>query len=347
MPNGVKYSTTTPSGSLRRDNVALGVNGNLGPTANTGFYSMPTPASGKYIINKVAASGVPNFFAPQNDTELIQFARNEGATGANTGSAAAVLAWIATQPNLEAANFEYENIVTDGLVLNVDAGFVGSYPTTASAWYDISGNNYTGTLTNGPTFSSANSGSIIFDGVNDYANVTNDLSGRQQWSSYWSSSNKMTVCAFVKFNTTTRTGDRYGIIGNRYYYNTGYFNFHVHSNTVDQYSLAYNNGYDGNFVLGPSVLDLRNQWLFVSVRHNGDLTTNAVRFSINTSFTNASLRFAVPIGVYMSSTDLNLVIAKEESYHWMNISNINVYNRFLSDQEILQNYNALRGRFGL
>jgi hypothetical protein len=140
MPNGVKYSTTTPTGALRKDNVALGVNGNLGPTANTGFYSMPAPASGKYIINKVAASGVPLFFAPQNDTELIQFARNEGATGADTGSAAAVLAWIAIQPNLEAANFEYENIVTDGLTLNLDARFVGSYPTIGTTFYDVSGN---------------------------------------------------------------------------------------------------------------------------------------------------------------------------------------------------------------
>jgi hypothetical protein len=140
MPNGVKYSTTTPTGALRKDNVALGVNGNLGPTANTGFYSMPAPASGKYIINKVAASGVPLFFAPQNDTELIQFARNEGATGADTGSVAAVLAWIAIQPNLEAANFEYENIVTDGLTLNLDARFVGSYPTIGTTFYDVSGN---------------------------------------------------------------------------------------------------------------------------------------------------------------------------------------------------------------
>ena len=140
MPNGVKYSTTTPTGALRKDNVALGVNGNLGPTANTGFYSMPAPQSGKYIINKVAASGVPLFFAPQNDTELIQFARNEGATGADTGSAAAVLAWIAIQPNLEAANFEYENIVTDGLTLNLDARFVGSYPTIGTTFYDVSGN---------------------------------------------------------------------------------------------------------------------------------------------------------------------------------------------------------------
>ena len=153
MPNGIKYSTTTPSGSLRRDNVALGVTGNLGPTANTGFYSMPTPASGKYIINKVAASGVPNFFAPQNDTELIQFARNEGATGADTGSAAAVLSWIATQPNLEAANFEYEGIVTDSLTCNLDARFVGSYPNTGTTWYDLSGNaNNASFYVGSPTF---------------------------------------------------------------------------------------------------------------------------------------------------------------------------------------------------
>jgi hypothetical protein len=140
MPNGVKYSTTTPTGALRRDNVALGVNGNLGPTETTGFYSMVTPTIGKYTINKVAASGVPLFFTPQNDAELIRFAKSEGATGDDIVSAAAVLAWIATQPNLEAANFQYENIVTDGLILNVDAGFVGSYPTTGNDWYDLSGN---------------------------------------------------------------------------------------------------------------------------------------------------------------------------------------------------------------
>ena len=155
MPNGVKYSLTTPTGALRKSNVALGVNGNLGPTANTGFYSMPAPQSGKYIINKVAASGVPLFFAPQNDTELIQFARNEGATGADTSSAAAVLAWIAIQPNLEAANFEYENIVTDGLILNLDAGFVGSYPTTNTTWYDLSGKGTNISIPNSNTYSNS------------------------------------------------------------------------------------------------------------------------------------------------------------------------------------------------
>jgi hypothetical protein len=74
MPSGIKYSTTTPSGSLRKSNVALGVNGNLGPTANTGFYSMPVPASGKYIINKVAASSVPLFLVKDLNGNTVYYA---------------------------------------------------------------------------------------------------------------------------------------------------------------------------------------------------------------------------------------------------------------------------------
>ena len=153
MPNGIKYSITTPTGALKKSNVALGVTNNLGPTGTTGFYSMVTPASGKYTINKVSVSGIPNFFTPQNDAELIRFARSEGATGADTGSAAAVLAWIATQPNLMAANFQYENIVTDGLILNLDAGFVGSYPTTNTTWYDLSSNGTNISIPNSNTYS--------------------------------------------------------------------------------------------------------------------------------------------------------------------------------------------------
>jgi hypothetical protein len=241
----------------------------------------------------------------------------------------------------------YGNIVRDGLVLDLDAAKRDSYPGTGTVWRDIASGVITGSLINGPTFDPNNGGSVVFDGVNDYVNVTNGLYGRQQWSSYWSSSNKMTINAFVKLNTTTRTGDRYGIIGNKYYSGLGYFNFHIHSNNDTQYVLAYNNGYTANFTTGPSVLNLRNQWIFISVRHDGDLTTNSVRFSINTDFTNANLTYTVPIGVYMSATDLDLVIAKEQSYMWMNMSNLSVYNRFLSDAEVLQNYNALKGRFGL
>ena len=59
-------------------------------------------------------------------------------------------------------------IITDGLVLALDAANVKSYPGSGTSWNDLSGNNNTGTLTNGPTFDGGNGGSIVFDGVNDY-----------------------------------------------------------------------------------------------------------------------------------------------------------------------------------
>ena len=66
-------------------------------------------------------------------------------------------------------------IVTDGLVLCLDAGNSKSYPGTGTTWTDLSGRGNTGTLTNGPTYSSANGGSIVFDGSNDFVQCTGSL----------------------------------------------------------------------------------------------------------------------------------------------------------------------------
>ena len=62
-------------------------------------------------------------------------------------------------------------IVTQGLVLALDAASNNSYPGSGTTWKDLSGNNNTGTLVNGPTFSSANGGTFILDGSNDYINA--------------------------------------------------------------------------------------------------------------------------------------------------------------------------------
>jgi hypothetical protein len=62
-----------------------------------------------------------------------------------------------------------QKIVSNGLILNLDAAQLRSYPTSGTTWTDLSGNGYNTTLVNGPTFNSANGGSIVFDGTNDYA----------------------------------------------------------------------------------------------------------------------------------------------------------------------------------
>ena len=74
----------------------------------------------------------------------------------------------------------YGNIVKDGLILDLDAAKRDSYPGTGTAWNDISGFQYNGTLTNGPTFNPSNGGSIVLDGANDFINgsiLTNLLKG--------------------------------------------------------------------------------------------------------------------------------------------------------------------------
>ena len=68
------------------------------------------------------------------------------------------------------------DIIEDGLVLCLDAANINSYPKSGTTWSDLKGSN-DGTLTNGPTFSSANGGCIVFDGSNDYVNGFRPVSG--------------------------------------------------------------------------------------------------------------------------------------------------------------------------
>ena len=67
------------------------------------------------------------------------------------------------------------DIIEDGLVLCLDAASKRSYPGTGTTWTDLKGGN-NGTLTNGPTFDAGNGGSIVFDGTNDYVDVSGTAS---------------------------------------------------------------------------------------------------------------------------------------------------------------------------
>ena len=85
-------------------------------------------------------------------------------------------------------------IVSNGLVLALDAADKNSYPGSGITWRDVSGNNNNGTLTNGPTFDSSNGGSIVFDGTNDF--VTGSIG---------SINAPFTFSVFGKFNNVSQT----------------------------------------------------------------------------------------------------------------------------------------------
>jgi hypothetical protein len=225
-----------------------------------------------------------------------------------------------------------QEIVTDGLVLHLDAAQLRSYPTTGTTWTDLSANGNTGTLTNGPTFNSENGGSIVFDGVNDYAtipDVTNvtDFSNAQNYSiQFWvyTTSNPAEDPIVEKWN---------GISGYPYVFR--YFT----NSTI--YTGAYNGTNTNVSNLRPISLNSFNNICGVY-----SWSTNLLLLYIN--------------GVLQSSTTLNLTgnitnnsplylftRGNSSLYTSGRISMLKIYNKALTTAEVLQNYNATKSRYGL
>jgi len=147
-------------------------------TAN--YYVSRSNAEGAYVeggLPAVDEYSAPVFWltAGTSSLDIITIVNGlpdrRGQIPFNSGSQA--LNWVASSSNYFAVGPPYEQIDADSLKLYLNAGQIISYPTTASTWYDISGYNGLGTLTNGPTFNT--NGWIAFDGTNDYVNFFNNL----------------------------------------------------------------------------------------------------------------------------------------------------------------------------
>jgi hypothetical protein len=215
-------------------------------------------------------------------------------------------------------------LVQSGLVLNLDAGASTSYPGSGTTWTDLSGNSNTGTLTNGPTYSSVNGGSIVFDGVDDFIDFTSD--------SNLLPTAGLTISVWVK----TTVADKYLVNKTSNVFTNGYVMI-GNSSSVMQF------GVNGISVTTPSVITT-GAWLNVVgtwtpstsllMYQNGALV-NTNTTSIPASITNPSV--VLEIGRNFNGAD-----------NWNgSLSQALIYNRALSATEISQNFNALRGRYGI
>ena len=169
MANAIRYSTTGDTQSLKKGNFFFGVGDvGKGPSSATTYYNGSTPSASGYTVYSFDASQPSriSYASPTSDSEFISITNVK--SGQNFTGVTQCLNWYATQTDHVSVNKDYEPIVSNGLVLNVDASYTPSYTSSGTTWYDLaySGNN--GILTNGPTYSSANGGSIVFDGVDDY-----------------------------------------------------------------------------------------------------------------------------------------------------------------------------------
>jgi hypothetical protein len=221
-------------------------------------------------------------------------------------------------------------IVTDGLVLYLDAANTKSYPTTGTTWNDLLGTN-NGTLTNGPTFSSDNGGSILCDGVNDSIIVPDNsvldfTGGVNLTSEVWIKFNLYKDISFINAK-----GDGGGGVNNYNYFfigtNTSMY-FRISDGTTSQSSpiITQTNLPTGSWGHVVAVLDTGAIRLYLNGREIGTATVRTINPNPNNN----------PFYISAPSYSLN-----------GSISISRIYNRALTASEVLQNYNATKQRYNL
>lgn len=173
MPNLVKHNTSTETQALRKGNFYLAV-GDVpkGLTSESGFWTGYDVPPGGYVIYLDKSFQGPSIYAATSDEELVSLVNR--ISSSSFTSLAQALGWAAGQTGVMIVNKQYPAIITQGLVMNLDASFTTSYPSGGTVWYDTSPLVNNGSLSNGPTFS--NNGYFSFDGVDDFGTVSNNSS---------------------------------------------------------------------------------------------------------------------------------------------------------------------------
>jgi hypothetical protein len=234
-------------------------------------------------------------------------------------------------------------IVTDGLILYLDAANTKSYISGSTVWNDISRGGNNGTLINGPTFNNSNIGAIVFDGVDDYVSLPqstpNQTIGNYSFSLWLKFTNTITSSSTSNFMMLEAQNVLLGGVDNYLY-------------LLSNATLPGSNGRIGFQTFNPlSILYtttntwVGNQWYNITCTYN-------ILTSIQSIFVNGVLENFTTIAncYFNTNTYFGLGAYSIPPRTWFfngKIANFMVYKKTLSPTEILQNYNAAKTRFGL
>lgn len=235
------------------------------------------------------------------------------------------------------AFFRGPNIVTDGLILALDAASPKSYPGSGTTWYDLTTNSLDATLYNGVSFSTNKQGTMVFDGVNDYGQI---------------SSSTLTAINIFTFElwfnrtgiaTTTPPYDRIfqkegGISG----YPAWGWSIAESDPAAISFLSAYGDGTTFNNTINFNSNDKieLNEWNCLATTVDSNLLAS--------NYFNGSLSSTGTLNnAPMNTQDTILIAIGDGRESQGEISTVKVYNRALTADEVAQNYNALKSRFGL
>jgi len=239
------------------------------------------------------------------------------------------------------------SIVTDGLVFCVDAANQRSYPKSGTTWSDLAGSN-NGTLTNGPTFDTGNGGSVVFDGTNDY--VVSQSTPSE--SPFDGSSTEMTVCGWVNPDTLID-----GTISSLYKSSSTSLLYLLGIKSDGKIRFTqYSNNTGTNYVNNTtdSAHYSAGEWSFIVATLDTTKASNSritIYFNGSEVASTADAIAGTPSNPILSATSSikigYITNVSNNSQLLMNgkISNVSIYNRALSADEIRQNYNATIGRY--
>lgn len=220
-------------------------------------------------------------------------------------------------------------IVTNGLVMALDAANKRSYLGSGTTWTDLTGNGNNATLTNGPSFNSSNGGTITFDGTNDYATLSSAQiapgTGAFTWN-FWLKLIDLTTYS-IPFSGAG-SNSNYGVIFMDPRSGTGGLGYYAAGTRIADYDITFGSKWwNITFVGNGGANGSRNLILYRNAVQAGGTYTYDYNFTSTTPY----------IGV------------NHDSFSELmrgNISIVSYYNRALSTTDILQNYNTTKSRFG-
>tara|TARA_R100000734_G_C3280437_1_gene74190 strand:- start:94 stop:825 length:732 start_codon:yes stop_codon:yes gene_type:complete len=240
--------------------------------------------------------------------------------------------------------FAGPNLIEDGLVLALDAGNAKSYPGSGTTWTDLSGQDNNGTLVNGPTYSSGNGGSIVFDGTNDRIDSYDD-------ADVFVDDNSLTVSIFVNIDEPTKTG-KGGLVSSQRFQSesdAGGYGLCIYNGTQLCVNLTKDiSGTQTTYQAVCTFTYVRQQFKYYSFTYDNSSKTVTTYMDGVQQATSTSSNYAWTVNTVNRKTH----IGRNHQGGWGNYYNmkmgaVHIHNRALTAAEVEQNYNALKGRYGI
>ena len=214
-------------------------------------------------------------------------------------------------------------IITDNLVLCLDAANPKSYGGSGTTWTDLSGRGNNGTLVNGVGYSGSNLGSLSFDGTNDYVSITQTLS------------TPFTIAGFVRYTDQAKTL-------NTFINSSPHNVFLISLNRLGGGQLYAYIGNGTSWIENPSIISSSN--MLVNTWYQVAFTSTGSGSILYLNGVNVGTSIHSPSG-WGSTYYLGTIIIATGEYLKGNIGSTQIYNRALTAQEIQQNFNATKSRF--